>query len=77
MKSETFIRIVAECPFFSIDEQVTEKKAPARLTAIRKMFEGRKTIKVQKYYGKGFEIVGKRDGKLKVTTTVINPTIFN
>lgn len=33
------IRIKAECPKFSINEDVKEKKAEARLRAIKKLFE--------------------------------------
>jgi hypothetical protein len=69
------IRIVAECPFFSIDEQVNEKKVVQRLEQIKKMFLSQaKTKKVKTGpYKWQYKTSPGKEGKLKVTTTVINP----
>lgn len=57
------IRIVATCELFSIEEEVKETKAVARLKQIKKLFTDHK-----KPYTK--------TESLKVTTTVINPQLF-
>jgi hypothetical protein len=57
------IRIVATCELFSIEEEVSEKKAVARLKQIKKLFTDYK-----KPYTK--------TERLKVTTTLVNPQLF-
>jgi hypothetical protein len=57
------IRIVATCELFSIDEQVKETKAVARLKQIKKLFTDHK-----KPY--------TSTENLKVTTSIVNPSLF-
>lgn len=72
----TFIRIEAQCEFFTINEMVDENKAVARLLQIRKLFESiTKPKTVRGMFGHKTQLQGK-PGKLIVKTEVLNPTIF-
>lgn len=60
-----YIRIDAKCDLFEISEEVSEGKCERRLKHILKLYRGLR-----------FKHKEAKTGKLKVTTSIVNPEIF-